>query len=126
MRRNLTVYRGGLNAKTAGQYSQLLELLATVVMNVLLEGVAIKIAQHDLNYFAPSSTFSIQIPDDNAWKYCRYFNRQRMGENISAIATAKSEYQRKHKIRAGDPEWFKLWFAQPKLTGENPMPKNKA
>jgi hypothetical protein len=49
-----------------------------------------------------------------------------MGENISAIATAKSEYQRKHKIRAGDPEWFKLWFAQPKLTGENPMPKNKA
>ena len=51
---------------------------------------------------------------------------QSMGENISAVATAKSEYQRKHKIRAGDPEWFKLWFAQPKLTGENPMPKNKA
>ncbi len=49
-----------------------------------------------------------------------------MGENISAIATAKAEYQRKHKIRAGDPEWFKLWFAQPKLTGENPMPKNKS
>ena len=48
-----------------------------------------------------------------------------MGENISAIATAKSEYQRKHKIRAGDPEWFKLWFAQPRLTGENPMPKTK-
>ena len=48
-----------------------------------------------------------------------------MGENISAVATAKAEYQRKHNIKAGDPDWFKLWFAQPKLTGENPMPKNK-
>ena len=48
---------------------------------------------------------------------------QSMGENISQVATAKAEYQRKHKIKAGDPEWFKLWFAQPRLTGENPMPK---
>ena len=48
---------------------------------------------------------------------------QSMGENISQIATAKAEYQRKHKIKAGDPAWFKLWFAQPRLTGENPMPK---
>ncbi len=48
-----------------------------------------------------------------------------MGENLSYIGTAKAEYQRKHNIKAGTPEWFKLWFAQPKLTGENPMPKNK-
>tara|TARA_B100001142_G_scaffold330361_1_gene398578 strand:- start:4717 stop:4923 length:207 start_codon:yes stop_codon:yes gene_type:complete len=48
-----------------------------------------------------------------------------MGENISAIATAKAEYQRKHDVRPGTDEWFKLWFAQPKLTGENPMPRNK-
>ena len=48
-----------------------------------------------------------------------------MGENLSYIGTAKAEYQRKHNIKAGTPEWFKLWFAQPKLTGENPMPKTK-
>ena len=48
-----------------------------------------------------------------------------MGENISAIATAKAEYQRKHNIQPGTDEWFKLWFARPKLTGEKPMPKNK-
>jgi len=46
-----------------------------------------------------------------------------MGDNLSYIGTAKAEYQRKHNIKAGTPEWFKLWFAQPKLTGENPMPK---
>ena len=51
--------------------------------------------------------------------------QESVGENISASATAKAEYQRKHNIRAGDPEWFKLWFARPKLTGENPMPKSK-
>ncbi len=46
-----------------------------------------------------------------------------MGENLSYVGTAKSEYQRKHNIQPGTDEWFRLWFAQPKLTGENPMPK---
>jgi len=50
---------------------------------------------------------------------------QSMGENLSYVGSAKSEYMRKHNIKPGTPEWFKLWFAQPKLTGENPMPKNK-
>lgn len=49
-----------------------------------------------------------------------------MGENISITGTEKAEYQRKHNIKSGSPEWFKLWFARPKLTGENPMPKNKS
>ena len=44
-------------------------------------------------------------------------------ENLSMIGTKKAEYQRKHNIQPGTPEWFKLWFAQPKLTGENPMPR---
>jgi hypothetical protein len=50
---------------------------------------------------------------------------QSMGENLSHIGTAKAQYQRKHNIKPGTPEWFKLWFAQPKLTGEDPMPKDK-
>ena len=48
-----------------------------------------------------------------------------MGENLSYIGTKKSQYQRKHNIKPGTPEWFKLWFSKPRLTGENPMPKNK-
>ena len=48
-----------------------------------------------------------------------------MGENLSYVGSAKSEYMRKHNIKPGTPEWFKLWFAKPKMTGENPMPKNK-
>lgn len=39
------------------------------------------------------------------------------------IGTDKAEYQRKHNIRPGSDEWFKLWFARPTLTGEDPMPK---
>ena len=50
-------------------------------------------------------------------------NDSSMGENLSIIGTRKAEYQRKHNIKPGTPEWFKLWFAQPKLTGENPIPK---
>jgi hypothetical protein len=46
-----------------------------------------------------------------------------MGENLSYTGTEKAQYQRKHNIKPGTPEWFKLWFARPKLTGEKPMPK---
>jgi len=46
-----------------------------------------------------------------------------MGENLSHTASEKAEYQRKHNVQPGTPEWFKLWFSMPKLTGENPMPK---
>jgi len=53
-------------------------------------------------------------------------NEPSMGENLSIIGTQKAQYQRKHNIKPGTPEWFKLWFAKPRLTGENPMPKNKS
>lgn len=45
-------------------------------------------------------------------------------DNISDIGTNRGEYQRKHKVEPGTDEWFKLWFAKPKLTGENPTPRN--
>jgi hypothetical protein len=48
-----------------------------------------------------------------------------VGENVSYSATEKAEYQRKYNIQPGTPEWFKLWFARPYLTGENPMPRKK-
>tara|TARA_Y100000817_G_scaffold65576_1_gene49523 strand:+ start:204 stop:416 length:213 start_codon:yes stop_codon:yes gene_type:complete len=53
-------------------------------------------------------------------------NDDSMGENLSLIGTKKAEYQRKHNVQPGTDEWFKLWFARPKLTGENPMPKSKS
>ena len=40
------------------------------------------------------------------------------GEEMSANATRKAELMRKHNIQPGTPEWFKLWFSLPKLTGE--------
>ena len=49
-----------------------------------------------------------------------------MGETLSYVGTAKAKYQRKHNIQPGSDEWFKLWFAKPGLTGENPMPKRKS
>jgi len=39
------------------------------------------------------------------------------------IGTNKGKYMQQHNIRPGSDEWFKLWFARPKLTGENPTPK---
>ena len=42
-------------------------------------------------------------------------------ENISYTGTEKGEYQKKHNIQPGTSEWFKLWFARPKMTGEDPF-----
>ena len=39
------------------------------------------------------------------------------GSNISYTGTEKAIYQRKHNIRPGDLDWFKLWFSRPYLTG---------
>tara|TARA_B100001057_G_scaffold493210_1_gene587192 strand:+ start:641 stop:850 length:210 start_codon:yes stop_codon:yes gene_type:complete len=46
-------------------------------------------------------------------------------ENLSIVGNKKSQYMKKHNIKPGSDKWFKLWFAQPGLTGENPMPKSK-
>lgn len=39
------------------------------------------------------------------------------------LASKKAEYMRENNIRPGDKEWFKLWFAQPDITGEDPFSK---
>jgi hypothetical protein len=41
--------------------------------------------------------------------------------NISITGNEKGELMKKHDIRPGSPEWFKLWFSKPYLTGEKPI-----
>jgi hypothetical protein len=43
------------------------------------------------------------------------------GSNISITGNEKGELQKKHNIRPGTDEWFKLWFSLPYLTGEKPI-----
>lgn len=42
------------------------------------------------------------------------------GSNISLTGTEKSQIMREHNIKPGTPEWFKLWFSLPYMTGEKP------
>ena len=42
------------------------------------------------------------------------------GSNISYTAAEKRAYEKKHNIKPGTEEWFRLWFARPYLTGEKP------
>ena len=43
------------------------------------------------------------------------------GSNISVTGNEKGELMKKHDIRPGTDEWFKLWFSRPYLTGEQPI-----
>lgn len=45
---------------------------------------------------------------------------------ISPVGTtqpdaSKRQIERQQNIKVGSPEWFKLWFAKPQLTGEKPV-----
>lgn len=43
------------------------------------------------------------------------------GSNISVTGNEKGELMKKHDIKPGTDEWFKLWFSLPYLTGEKPV-----
>jgi len=43
------------------------------------------------------------------------------GSNISITGNKKGQLMKKHKIEPGTPNWFKLWFSLPYLTGEKPI-----
>ena len=42
-------------------------------------------------------------------------------DNITDTANEKAVHMKTHNIQPGTDEWFKLWFARPKLTGEKPF-----
>lgn len=44
--------------------------------------------------------------------------RVNQGSNISVTGDATGQLQKKLNIQPGTPEWFKLWFSLPYLTGE--------
>ena len=43
------------------------------------------------------------------------------GSNISITGDEKGQLMKKHDIKPGTDEWFKLWFSKPYLTGEKPI-----
>jgi hypothetical protein len=45
------------------------------------------------------------------------------GSNISVTGNEKAQLMKKHNIKPGTDDWFRLWFAMPTLTGEKPFGK---
>jgi hypothetical protein len=44
-----------------------------------------------------------------------------VGSTMSQDNAEKRRLEKELYIRVGDPEWFRLWFAKPWLTGEKPV-----
>ena len=49
--------------------------------------------------------------------------RASQGSNISVTGMEKGNLMKTHNIKPGTPEWFKLWFSLPFMTGEKPVGK---
>lgn len=45
------------------------------------------------------------------------------GSNISTTAAEKVKLMKDNNIKLGSPEYIKLWFSKPYLTGEKPVDK---
>jgi hypothetical protein len=43
------------------------------------------------------------------------------GSNISITGNEKGELMKKHNIKPGTKEWFRLWFTKPYLTNTSPL-----
>jgi hypothetical protein len=41
--------------------------------------------------------------------------------NISYTGMEKAELMKKHNIKPGTEEWFRLWFTRPYLTNTDPL-----
>jgi len=54
-------------------------------------------------------------------EYCAHTAAINNGSNISVTGNEKGELMKKHNIKPGTPEWFKLWFSLPYMTGEKPV-----
>ena len=58
---------------------------------------------------------------------CLSGNGKITGESVAPIDTQlqakKSQYIRDNNLRPGDPEWMRVMFAKPHLTGEDPFSK---
>lgn len=69
---------------------------------------------------------SVQLPKaeidslDDLKKLAGINENTSFGEEMSERATNLGQIQRERNIKPGTDEWFKLWFAKPKLTGEKP------
>lgn len=46
------------------------------------------------------------------------------GSNISITGNEKGQIMKKKGIKPGTPDWFKLWFSLPYMTGEKPVDDN--
>ena len=52
-----------------------------------------------------------------------YRANKEQGSNLSHTGMEKVNLMKQHNIKPGTPEWFRLWFSLPKLTGEDPVEK---
>jgi len=47
--------------------------------------------------------------------------RASQGSNVSVTGNENARIQREQNIKPGTPEWFKLWFSLPYMTGEKKL-----
>ena len=93
-----------------------------------------RITSEDLNQSSPDDAYL--APDDpihelkalsglgglggNARLHEYRASQNTYGETFGLAGQEKSRIMKEQNIKPGDPEWFKLWFSLPYMTGEKP------
>lgn len=73
---------------------------------------------HDVQKSTVSEQASVKIDED--MQDLKRLAGMDAGSNISVTGDEKRQIQDELGIKPGTPEWFRLWFSRPFLTGEQP------
>lgn len=93
-----------------------------------------KVTSENLNLSSPDDCYLDPSDPINEIKVLQYLGginsearlheyKVNQGSNISVTGNDKGRIQREQNIKPGTPEWFKLWFSLPYMTGEKPVEK---
>ena len=75
-------------------------------------------AYQSLKEYKPSSEKDMTLDE---LKQLSGVNNIKQDPTLSQID--KGKFMRENNIKPGSDAWFKLWFARPDITGENPFKK---
>jgi hypothetical protein len=98
------------------QYSRLLARIENIRPKGKVDLLIVKaVSTHKKPPFVEGQTITVA---QNYIKRAPIVAESSYGETFGQASKEKTELMRKHNIKPGTEEWFKLWFSLPYMTGE--------
>jgi hypothetical protein len=76
-----------------------------------------------MNGLTKLRSFNIPEQDTSVEELKRLSGVDKIQNEIALNNVNKAQFMKENNIKSGTEAWFKLWFARPDITGEDPFSK---